>query len=472
MTASNLRLDGYGCGEGSAHGLGRGYARRNGKTLLHLALACLLAAPVVCSAGEGFATLLAAARQNDSEYRAASAARDAGLQGRIAGRAQLLPSVSAAYEYGNSDVNRSYLPGSALAPLSYAATSRTLSWRVLQPLFNMERWYSSKEEDARSVLAELNFVSASTELSLRLSRSVFDTLLAADNLQLAQAQYKTLTSQRVEAENLRKAGVLTLTDVEDTRSRELSAEAGAIEAAFGLQMRRRELARIVGVLQPDSPNLINAWSLAPPMPNDLEQWLERVRDGNPKMLSAAMSLEVAGYSEAKARAVHLPTLDLIASSSNTKNPNNYTSLERSGGVSLRLNVPIYEGGRTTALAQRATALKAQSREELDTARRDAETKAAEAFLGMGNATAKSRALEQALVAAQTSLKGATVGRQLGLRTQTEVLNAQQQVFSVQRDLSKERYNHALAYLQLKALAGRLGDEDFSVLDQANLANQK
>jgi outer membrane protein len=329
----------------------------------------------------------------------------------------------------------------------------------------MERWYSWKEEDARSVLAELNFLSASTELTLRLARSVFDTLLAADNLQLAEAQHKTLIAQRREAENLRQAGVLTLTEVEDTRARELSAQAGALEAAYGLQLRRRELARIVGTLLPESPSLQTSWQLLPPVPNDLEHWLSRVRDANPKVVSATMSLQMAGYAQSKTRAAHFPTLDLIASTTRTQNPNNLTSLERSGGVSLRLTVPIYEGGRTDAVATRAVALKAQAREELESTRREAEIKAAEAFLGMANASAKSGALKQALVAAQTSLKGTTIGRQAGLRTHTEVLNAQQQVFAVQRDLSKERYNHALAALQLKALSGQLSDNDLALLDR-------
>ena len=105
------------------------------------------------------------------------------------------------------------------------------------------------------------------------------------------------------------------------------------------------------------------------------------------------------------------------------------------------------------MAQRAAALQVQDGEELESVRGEAEVKLAEAFLGMANAIEKSRALEQALVAAQTSLQGATVGRQAGLRTHTDVLNAQQQVFAVQRDPNNERYNYyALAGLQLQALA--------------------
>jgi outer membrane protein TolC len=172
---------------------------------------------------------------------------------------------------------------------------------------------------------------------------------------------------------------------------------------------------------------------------------------------------MAEYVQAKAKGAHTPTLDLVASGTQTKDPNSFTSVERSGGVSLRLTVPIFEGGRTDAEVKRVFALREQAYQELRTARREAEVKTAEAFLGMANATGKSRALEQALHAAKTSLRGARIGRETGLRTHTEVLNAQQQVFTVERDLNKERYNHALAALQLKALAGDLVDADVADL---------
>lgn len=437
-------------------------------TLLDLAhhglpyrLVWILSCNLACAAwaGDDPLGLLSRARANDPEYRSAAAARDAGLQARVAARSQLLPSASASYEIGNSEITRDYLNGAA--PLAYEATSRVLSWRLTQPLFNLERWASWKEEDARSVLAELRFLEAGTEMTLRLLRATFDTLLATDNLRLSQAQHQTLTAQRREAENLRQAGVLTLTDVEDTRARELSARAGELEAAFGLQMRRLELAKIVGELPADSPRSIATLGLVPPVPNELEVWLARVRDGNPKIISATMAYNMASHAVDKAKAGAYPTLDLIASTTRTQNPNNYTSVERSGGVSVRLTVPLYEGGRTGAATARALALREQSLQELESARQDAQIKAAEAFLGMANASAKHSALQQALLAAQTALQGATIGRQLGLRTHTEVLNAQQQVYAVQRDLSKERFNHALASLQLKALAGQLSDADLA-----------
>lgn len=438
-------------------------ARSRQKRLMRhivIALLCSLALPV--QAEVGLLEMLKLARENDPEYRSAAAARDVGVLARKLGRAQLLPSVLATFEYGDSTLERDYSNGAA--PIDYGTQSKTTSWRLSQPLFDLEKWASYKEENTRALLAELKFVEASTELTLRLARTVFDTLLAKDNLILAEAQRDAYASQRKEAENLRAAGVLTLTDVEDTRTRELQSQAGVLEANFGLELRHRELARILGTLPPNIPRPLKQFTPIPVVPDDLETWLSAVDISNPKILSAKTAQEVTGHAADRAKAGHYPSLDLTASATHTRDPNQYTALEQSQGVSLRLSLPIYEGGRTSTLVERAAGLKIQAREELESTRREAAVKAAEAFLGVANASAKIRALEQALRAAETALQGAKVGRQAGLRTHTEVLNTQQQVFSVHRDLNKERYNHLLAGIQLKALAGRLTDADLAQVD--------
>ncbi|MDP1572719.1 MAG: TolC family outer membrane protein [Pseudomonadota bacterium] len=436
---------------------------RIGPGLAAYALLCLFIWAIPVHAGEGLAGLLALARDNDPDYKAAAAARDAGVQARLIGRAQLLPAISASLEVGSQ--HGDYTRRATSLTTNYSDEPTTVAWRLSQPVFDLGKWAGYKEESSRARLAELKFVEASTELTLRLSRTLFDSLLAADNLVLAEAQKEAYASQRKEAEQLRAAGVLTLTDVEDTRARELQSQANAIEAAYGLQLRHRELARIVGTLPPGSPRPLKQFTPLAIEPDNLDAWLRAVEEANPKIISARVATEITAHAADRARAGHYPSVDLIASATHARDPNTTDSQQNSQSILLRLSVPIYEGGRTTAGADRAAALRIQAREELEGARREAMVKAAEAFLGIGNAGAKIRALEQALRAAETSLQGAKVGRDAGLRTHTDVLNAQQQIFSVRRDLNKERYNHLLAGIQLKALAGRLTDADLALIDR-------
>jgi outer membrane protein len=69
------------------------------------------------------------------------------------------------------------------------------------------------------------------------------------------------------------------------------------------------------------------------------------------------------------------------------------------------------------------------------------------------------ALEQAMVSSRSALDSNKLGYDVGVRINIDVLNAQQQLFSTQRDLAVARYNTITNQLRLKAAAGSLGEQD-------------
>jgi protease secretion system outer membrane protein len=76
-----------------------------------------------------------------------------------------------------------------------------------------------------------------------------------------------------------------------------------------------------------------------------------------------------------------------------------------------------------------------------------------------NSVAKVTALEKAvasgkelMVATEQSIKG-------GVRINLDLLNAQQQLYTSQRDLAQARYSYLLGLLRLRAAAGTLGESD-------------
>ena len=78
---------------------------------------------------------------------------------------------------------------------------------------------------------------------------------------------------------------------------------------------------------------------------------------------------------------------------------------------------------------------------------------------MINGIAQVGALEQALVSSQSALDSNSLGYEVGVRINIDVLNAQQQLFSTRRDLAVARYNTITNHLRLKAAAGSLREED-------------
>ena len=103
----------------------------------------------------------------------------------------------------------------------------------------------------------------------------------------------------------------------------------------------------------------------------------------------------------------------------------------------------------------------RARQELENARRAAELAAHQAFLGVTNGTAQVRALRAALVSSQSSLDSTRLGLEVGVRTQVDVLNATQQIFTTRRDLAQAAYTYVLSLLRLKAAVGRLDEDDLA-----------
>ena len=77
-----------------------------------------------------------------------------------------------------------------------------------------------------------------------------------------------------------------------------------------------------------------------------------------------------------------------------------------------------------------------------------------------------KALEQALVSTQSQLDSTILGRDVGVRTSVDVLNAQQQVYQTRRDLQQARYNYLLNTMKLKAATGQLTERDVEEVNRA------
>ena len=73
---------------------------------------------------------------------------------------------------------------------------------------------------------------------------------------------------------------------------------------------------------------------------------------------------------------------------------------------------------------------------------------------------------RALASSESALKASKLGQEVGVRTNLDVLNAQQQMFSTRRDLYQAQYNYLVSQLRLKAAVGSLGEEDLARVNQA------
>ena len=70
-----------------------------------------------------------------------------------------------------------------------------------------------------------------------------------------------------------------------------------------------------------------------------------------------------------------------------------------------------------------------------------------------------KAFEQAVASAEVALQSNILGQEVGIRTNLDVLNVQQNVYSTRRDLANAYFQYMIAVLRLKSAVGDLTEQD-------------
>ena len=201
----------------------------------------------------------------------------------------------------------------------------------------------------------------------------------------------------------------------------------------------------------------------------MDDWVDQGAQSSLQVKIARYTLDIAVQDVTKNRGGHLPTLDAVASYTDTG-----TGSGLLGGVGidtttrfigLQMAVPLYQGGFVNSKVRESLANQEKARQDLENATRTVALSTRSAFLGVTNGVAQIKALEAALVSSQSSLESTKLGLEVGVRTQVDVLNAQQQVISTRRDYAQAIYGYALNVLRLKAAAGTLGEDDVAFVNQ-------
>ena len=134
-------------------------------------------------------------------------------------------------------------------------------------------------------------------------------------------------------------------------------------------------------------------------------------------------------------------------------------------VGLRLNIPLYDGGLSNSKVREALALQDQKTLDLQRAKAEAALAAETAYLEAQGFFAEASALRAAERSGEVALKSNQMGYQAGVRINSDILGAQQQLFAVRRDLIRSHVSALLAGLRLKASAGALVEDDVIGLSQ-------
>lgn len=422
---------------------------------LALAAGALLVTPVAVGAKLGEVYHLA--RSNDAKLAAAREAYRANLEKLPQGKAGLLPNLT---------LTASYLDTRTDASPGVVANTEPYGYRLLlvQPLYRKQNLEAYEQARIQQLLGEQQLRLAEQELLLRSATAYFEVLQAEDNVTSVQAQKTAFAEQLAQARKSFEVGAATITDTHEAQARFDLTASQEIAALNDLEIKRRALEKIIGRDAPRLARLAEGVAIPMPEPANMDIWVKQSEEDSLSVATFRSGLELARRELERQRGAYLPTLDLQASYADNRNTSTTNIDTKTSQIGVVLGWNLFEGGATNSRVREAIANQEKARYNLEDARRQSRLDARQAFLGVLSGDAQTRALGQALVSSEAQLKSTKLGLQVGVRTRVDLLNAQQQYFSTQRDLSAARYRTVLSGLQLKAAAGILGEHDVKAVD--------
>ena len=425
-----------------------------------LVLAAALAAP---AHAVDLSTLYRDALVSDPVYQAARAQYQANAERVPQARAGYLPQISA-----SASVFRNHAERSGVGDRDY--TLHSLAVTLGQPIFRMQSLIAISQAELAVLQAQSVLSNAHQDLALRVAQAYFDVLLAQDNVALSDSQKTAIDQQLAQAKRNFEVGTATIVDTLEAQARYDQAVAREIFDRNDLEVKRRALQVLLGKLPEGLTPVREPLRLARPTPDDIEAWVRTAVDSSYSVAIARASYEIAQQEIDRQQAARLPTVDLSASGQRIDNPltgaPGISPVTRDASIGLTLSVPLFTGGLIQSRVREALAVRDRTQQELENTQRSVAQQVRTSFLNVTSGIAQVRALEQALVSTQSQLDSTVLGRDVGVRTSVDVLNAQQQVVQTRRDLQQARYNYLLNTLRLQAFAGQLDEADVDEVNRA------
>lgn len=421
-------------------------------------LVCVASLMPLTAAASDLLEVYRRALANDAEFAAAQANLLAGQERVVQGRAGLLPEIGLSANTSRTTADPSGLPSD-----SYNSNS----WRVqlTQPLFRMQNFIAAKQGALQTDLASVRFGQARQDLMLRVAQGYFDVLNALDALDAVTQLREAAAEQLQIAKTSFEVGTVTITDVHEAQSRFDLAQAQVIAAEAALDVARDTLARIVGGDAGDLARMRVGVGFAAPQPADAASWADAASDSSLEVQTRLLEQEIAAREVERARAGHLPTLDVVAShGSAVRQANSFSPRTDTSSIGLQFNMPLYAGGRVSSVSRETAALKVRADADLESARRGSALAAREAYLGVSSGLARIRALEAAEVSSLSALEANRLGYEVGVRINIDVLNSLTQLAETRQDLARARYDTLIAQLRLKAATGTLDESDLETIN--------
>jgi TolC family type I secretion outer membrane protein len=417
------------------------------------------------------------ALKNDSLLSSARFQNEATKELIRQGKSLFLPSISLDASFDKQDKERKFL--TSTLPSNDLLSGKKTNYEsynygvtIKQPLFNYSAYTQYKKILTQISLSDKQLIKTQQDLIFRISKVYFETLFAKDQVDLFQIQRAAIQEQLAKAEAQFEAGLISVTDINEAKTKKALIEAQQISAIQKLKIKKREIQVITGKL-PGNLTPLNPIITFTEIDNLADDWISIAQENNLELQIKSDEIKIAEREVDSRRSGHYPTIDAIASRSRNwdKGGYPYGATQNDGirsysdSIGVEISIPIFSGGMTSSRVREAILLKSKLEEDIEYLKRGIELKVRDYYLSLQTNFSEITAFQQAMESAALQLESTQLGFEEGLRNSVEVLDAQQILFNAKLNVLESRYNYIMNFINLKLSTGILSIKDLDEINQ-------
>jgi outer membrane protein TolC len=386
------------------------------------------------------------------------------LAQRDVARSALLPNISGAASRMNLTSN---LAAQGLTSSSFPGMPAFIGpwnrfdarFQAVQSLFNLSsaRRYQAAGHGVR--MAEEARQLAEQQITASTALAYIGLLEAGQSVAAAEANMQLSNRLLDLAVNQRNAGIATGLDVARAETRLAAQQVQLAQAQTNLDTARLNLLRLIGAPLGDAVRAAEAMRFDPHPPLETG---DAIRQALAERLELRIASEQVGIAQAERGAAsgeRAPSVSAFADYGSSGLKVNEVNLP-TRSVGIRIDVPIFDGGRTKAEVQAANSRLRQAEMQLSDLRIAVEKDVRQALDLLRTREEQMRAAQKNLDLAQRELSLAQDRFENGVADNIELTNAQTALENARQVLVASLAQFNVARLNLYSALGRAGDFQF------------
>ncbi len=307
------------------------------------------------------------------------------------------------------------------------------------------------EAAKESVLAtRARLLAVEQNVLLRAIQAYMNVRFSIETVALRQSNVRLISQELRAARDRFEVGEITRTDVALAEARLAAARSALAAAEGGLIQSREEYSATVG----RKPGNLVAPKNLPKTASSVEKAKSIAVRNHPEMHAAQHDVAAADLNVLRANAAMSGTVKLSGGINRSASPTT-NSITNGGSISLQANVPIYQGGRLSALHRQAMARRDAARGGLHVVRHQINQNVGNAYAQLRVSVASRDASERQIRAARVAFRGVREEANVGSRTTLDVLNAEQELLDARAGLISVQTDEFIAAYSALAAMGLL-----------------